>query len=170
MIWAFLAIAAVFVAEVVLSMTWNRWYFTFGVPIFIRRIDRPRGLADVSLEELEKSSATAAGAPLVFRRLDERAIAFREKPFGGLLHYAPLMRGVMRAPEAEAAIVVMGLMNWTFIALLTAFAILLGRGFKDVAIYFAISFGVLYLIQGVRFARVAKKLRSATPVSPSAMR
>lgn len=153
-------VVAVFITELILSLTWNRFYFTFGIPIFARRVDRPRGLEDVSLEDLPRSTATAAGTPIVFRRLPSGAIAFREKPFGGLLHYAPLMRGVIRHNAGEAAVVVMGLVNWTAVALVAFFVVMLGRGAKDVAPYFLVAFGVLYLIQAIRFSRIAKALRS----------
>jgi hypothetical protein len=153
-------VLAVLVAEVILSMTWNRVYFTFGIPIFIRRIDRPRGLDDVSLDELPRSAATVAGAPFVFRRLPSGAIAFREKLFGGMLHYAPLMRGVIRHNAGEASVVVTGLINWTAVALVAFFVVLLGRGAIDVAPYFLVAFGILYLIQSLRYSRIAKALRS----------
>jgi hypothetical protein len=153
----------VLIAELVLSLRWNRAYFTIGVPIFRSRVDRPQGLADVPIEELTRRSATAAGAPLVFRHVAPNAIAFREKPFGGTIHYAPLMRGVIRYTAGEASVVVAGLLNWTFLALLLAFALLLGKDFDGVAIYFAVAFAILYLIQGLRFARVAKALRNPEP-------
>lgn len=150
---------AVVVAEIVLSAKWNRAYFTVGVPIFQRRIARVEGLANVTFEDLQRSAATVAAAPLVFHRLDPNLIAFREKPFGGTMHYAPLMRGVIRHKDGEASVVLQGLMNWSFVALTLVFVIALGKDFRHIVPYFAAAFGVLYLIQGVRFNRVAKALR-----------
>ncbi|MEA2235513.1 MAG: hypothetical protein QOC81_237 [Thermoanaerobaculia bacterium] len=87
---------ALIVAEIVLSMTWNRFYFTTGIPIFWRRIESTEKLETLSLEALQKASATAAGAPFAFRPLTPNAIAFRERPLGGMMHYMPLMRGLIR--------------------------------------------------------------------------
>lgn len=150
---------AVVVAEIVLSAKWNRTYFTVGLPIFQRRIERLEGLTSVSFDDLQRSAATVAATPLVFHRLDANHIAFREKPFGGTMHYTPLMRGVIRYKEGEASVVLQGLMNWSFIALTLAFVIVLRKDFRHIAVYFAVPFGVLYLIQGMRFNRVAKALR-----------
>lgn len=150
---------AVVVAEIVLSAKWNRAYFAVGVPIFQRRIERIDGLTDVSLDDLQRSAATVAAAPLVFRRFDESLIAFREKPFGGTMHYAPLMRGVIRHKHGEASVMVQGLMNWSFVVLTLVLVIALGRDFRHMVLYLVAAFAVLYLIQGVRFNRVAKALR-----------
>src|SRR5262249_2651925 len=38
---AFLALIGVFLLETVLSLTWNRWYFSMGLPILITRVPRP---------------------------------------------------------------------------------------------------------------------------------
>lgn len=152
-------LAAVAIAEIVVSARWTRGYFTFGLPIFIRRIERPLGLADVSLEALQKSAATVAATPLLFRRLDANLIAFREKAFGGSLHYFPLMRGAIRHRDGEPSVRVVGLMNWTFVALLLVCVAWARTDFGIMAPYLALAFGVLYLIQAVRYNRVAKALR-----------
>ena len=46
--------------EIVLSARCNRSYFTVGLPIFWRRIDRIVGLEGLSLDDLQKSAATVA--------------------------------------------------------------------------------------------------------------
>jgi hypothetical protein len=154
------AFFAVLIAEVVLSLRWNPTYFANGLPIFARRIERPAGLDGIDLESLMKSSATVAASAFAFRRLGD-IIAFREKGFGGMLHYAPLMRGSIQHKSGEPQVVVKGLVNWTALAFIAAIVALL-RG--NVVVILPAMIGVLavlYFIQAVRFARVAKSLRAA---------
>lgn len=153
-------VAAVLVAEVIASVRFNRWYFTTGIPIFLRRIDRPGGLDDVSFETLQKGTATAAGAPLLFRRLDANLIASREKVFAGGILYFPLMRGLIRRDPGEPSVKVIGLMNWTFVALIAAPVIAFGKDARFALPYVALAMAILYLIQGVRYWRLGNALRS----------
>jgi hypothetical protein len=148
------------VADVVLTTRWNRAYYTFGVPIFIRRVHKPGGIGDLPLDDLEKALATAAGPPLLFRRLDNNVIAFREKVFGGVMHYIPIMHGVIRYDAAEGVARVTGIVNWFVIAFIACFAFLLGRSFFELLPIIAGVYGIIYFIQAVRFNRVAKKLQA----------
>jgi hypothetical protein len=163
LIFGLVLVAAIVVLEMVLSVKWNRAYYTVGFPIFLKRVDTTLRLDDLSFEQLQKSTATAAGAPLVFKRVAPDAIAFRDQPLAGFLHYAPLMRGVIRRREGEAAIVVAGLVNWSFLALVLYFGIFLGRHVVDVLPMFLLAFSVLYLIQGVRYWRLGRGI-AAGPV------
>jgi hypothetical protein len=151
------AIAAlVIIAEIILNWTWNASYFRVGIPIFLRRIETPRGLAGIDLETLEKSTKTAAGAPFAFRRLSPDLIAFRERMGGG---YLPIMRGVIRSKTEEPSIVVAGLIEWSVIVEAILLVVFLKRGVLNVAPYFLGLLAVLYFVQAVRFNRVATKLR-----------
>lgn len=149
-------VAAVAIAELVLASKWNRSYFAVGVPIFIRRIER-RGLSDVSLDQLQRSSKTAAAAPLAFRQIGPDLIAFREEVFG---QYIPIMRGVIRHDPAEAAVSVKGLLNWFVVAAAAVLVATLRRGIVVVLPYFLAGLAIVYFIQAVRYNRVAKQLRS----------
>lgn len=146
-------------ADVVFTTRWNRAYYTLGLPIFIRRVHKPGGIADLPLEDLEKTSMTAAGPPLLFRRLDNDVIAFRERVFGGVLHYIPIMHGVIRYDAAEGVARVTGIVNWFVIAFVACFAFLLGRSFVELLPIIAGVYGIIYFIQAMRFNRVAKKLQ-----------
>lgn len=159
---SFGAVLIIAIVEFVLGQRWIQAYFTFGVPIFWRRVDHPTGLADVDLDELQKRCATAAGAPIQFRRLGPGLIAFREKPFGGQIHYFPIMRGVIRHRREEASVMVAGLVKWWVVALVAVFAWYLRRNVIDVLPYIGGALAILYLIQAVRFARIAKALRTAS--------
>jgi hypothetical protein len=157
-------VALLIIAEVVLSMKWNGFYFTQGLPIFVRRAESAAKLESVSIEVLEKASATAAGAPFQFRRLDANTIAFRERSLGGMIHYAPLMHGLIRKRPEEASVAVLGLVNWWAIAIIVLLGAILGRNIAIIGLYAAGLFAVLYFIQAVRYLRVAKAIRNA-PVS-----
>lgn len=152
------AVLALFLIELALGLRWSRWYCNTGLPIFWRRIERASGLADLDLDALQKSCATAAGAPIVFRRIGPELIAFREKPFGGSMHYFPIMRGVIRHRREESSVLIAGLLKWWVIALVAVFAWFLRGDILDVLPYIGLALGVLYLIQSVRFARIAKGL------------
>jgi hypothetical protein len=149
-------VAAMIIVEILLSWKWNRAWFTTGLPIFLKRVDTTRGLDDLSFEHLQKSTNTAAGAPLEFKRVAPDAIAVRDKPFAGLLHASPVMRGVIRRRDGEAAIVVAGLVNWSVLAVVVFFGLFLGKQAVALLPMALLVFGVLYFIQGVRLWRLAR--------------
>ena len=152
-------VVAIAIVEIVLSAKWSRFYFTVGLPIFWRRVDRVIGLEDQSLHELLQVAATVAATPLLFRRLAPDLIAFREKAFGGSIHYTPIMHGVIRRRPEEATAVVLGLVNWYIVALIVMFAILMGADFIGIVPYLVAAVSIVYLIQSVRYGRIAKALR-----------
>jgi hypothetical protein len=154
-------VALVIIAEVVLSMKWNVFYCTRGIPIFVRRAESAAKLESFPLETLEKASATVAGAPFQFRRLDPDTIAFRERSLGGLMHYAPLMHGLIRKRPEEASVAVLGLVNWWAIAIVVLLGAILGRNVAIIGFYAALTFAVLYFIQAVRYLRIAKAIRNS---------
>jgi hypothetical protein len=151
-------VGAAVILEIIASWRWTPSYFRFGIPIFIRRMERAGGVAGVSIEPLEKSSRTATGPPFAFRQLGPDLIAFRERGFNG---YVPLMRGVIMSKVEEPFVVVAGLVNWSAIVAAIVLLAFLRRGVADIAPYFLGALAVLYFIQGVRFYRVASALRGA---------
>jgi hypothetical protein len=157
-------VALLIIAEVVLSIKWNRFYCTRGLPIFLRRAESAAKVESFPIETLEKASATAAGAPFQFRRLDANTIAFRERSLGGLMHYAPLMHGLIRKRPEEASIAVVGLVNWWAIGLVVFLLAILRRDIAVIGLYAVGAFAVLYFIQAMRYLRVAKAIRNA-PIS-----
>jgi hypothetical protein len=157
--WIGLALfVAVLIVEIVVSMRRNPAYFTFGLPIFMRRVETLAPLDALPLDELARSTKTAAADGLRFRRLTPRAIAFRE----GFGQYVPIMRGLIRARDGEAAVAVIGFVNWSVLAALLILAILLGKLIKVVAFYLLLALAILYLIQSVRYFRMASAIRRLT--------
>ncbi|HEV7767392.1 MAG TPA: hypothetical protein VGQ76_20495 [Thermoanaerobaculia bacterium] len=157
--YSFAALLVLLILESILAIRWNRAYYTYGLPIYVRRIERPRGLADVDLETLVKGSATVAGAQMVFQRLSPDLIAFRERVFGGLMHYTPIMSGVIVHRTEESAVVVVGRVKWFVVAFVVTFVVWMGKDFIDIAPFIVGALAVIYLIQAVRFSRVAKALQ-----------
>ena len=154
---AFIALAIIGIAEMILSARWNATYFTTGLPIFVRRVETMARVEELSVEALEQGSKSFAGPSMLFHRLTPHAIAFREKYSHSFFHYTPVMRGVIRRRESDAAISVIGFMNWW----LVAFIILLLWIFKGdlhESIFLGAGLGAIYLIQFVRYARVAKRI------------
>jgi hypothetical protein len=152
-------VAAVIIAEVILAMKWNRFYLTFGLPIFVKRVERLGSLKDVSLEYLQKRTNTAGGAPLVFRRLDPNLIAVRENGLGGIIHFTPLMRGLIRRNQGESSVSVIGFANWFIVIGTIVLVVMLRRNVVVIAPAYLMAFAILYLIQGVRFWRLSRALR-----------
>ncbi|MBV8544545.1 MAG: hypothetical protein JO093_11305 [Acidobacteria bacterium] len=153
-------VGAAVILEIIISWRWTPSYFRFGIPIFIRRMERAGGAAGVSIAPLEKSSTTATGPPFAFRQLSPDLIAFRERGFNG---YVPLMRGAIMSKVEEPFVVVAGFVNWSAIVVAIVLLAFLRRGVADVAPYFLGVLAILYLIQGVRFYRVASALREPHP-------
>jgi hypothetical protein len=156
MVLALSIVGASVILEIIASWRWTPSYFRFGIPIFIRRMERAGGVAGVSIALLEKSSTTATAPPFAFRQLGPDLIAFRERGFNG---YVPLMRGAIMSRVEEPFVVVAGFVNWSAIVVAIVLLAFLRRGVADVAPYFFGVLAILYFIQGVRFYFVASALR-----------
>lgn len=150
-------VVAVAMVDLALAWRWSPGYFTFGIPVFRRRIEIRGSLVNAPLEEVEAKSRTAAAAPLAFRRMAPDVVAFRER---GVSQYIPIMRGVIRQDSAEATATVTGLLNWFVVAAAIVLVVELGKHVGIVAGYFFAVLGILYFLQAVRYNRVAKHLRT----------
>ena len=160
----FFAAAAIVaaVADLWGAMRWKRAYFAYGIPILMRRIARPAGLGDVSIEKLEAAGRPAAGAPLVFRQIAPDLIGFREKAFaGGSLHYMPVMHGAIRYDATEGVVRVAGIVNYFVVAVMAALVVLFRSGPYEVPLLALGVFALIYFIQAVRFNRVANVIFKA---------
>ena len=71
----------------------------------------------------------------------------------------PIIHGVIRPRPEEATAIVHGLANWYIVALIAMFAVLSGSDFKYVAPYLLAAVAIVYLIQSIRYGRIAKALR-----------
>jgi len=158
-----IAAVGILILEAVLAGTWNRFYFTFGLPLFIKRIpvnlfsfpplDYARLQAEFSANWVNKS--------LVFKELDVDKIAFREK----LLEMrwgrssSEVMHGLLVLDQNSQHVAVIGYANWWLLGLTAlALALLLSLGSNGLlfAGFYLILIGVVYFLQARRFSKVAQ--------------
>ena len=155
---AFVALVVLALIELVLSGSFSRPYFRFGIPIFIVRLPaRERGLPDFE-ERLESEFSSGLTPPLVFRRFSPTEVGFRERAFGWrVFSYTPVMHGLIRLAPSEGTVYVIGWLNWftaAFVAALIAFSQL-----EPIFPIFAAGVIVLiYIIQSRRYRAVASRL------------
>jgi len=114
-------VAAIAIAEIVLSAKWNRFYFTTGLPIFASRCRFSSGTlsSDCCLSTPRSHPPPAGRSGRDGRR--PRELVHRR--------HRDRTRGTLR------------------------------RNIVDVAPYLGAALAIMYLIQGVRFWRVARALR-----------
>jgi hypothetical protein len=147
--------------EFVMSGTWWAGYFRYGLPLFVKTVGTVE-VDHISAEWLTEHYAHSSLAPLLFKRLSNSEIAFRESMMPRLMHYTPLMHGIIRFDSASRRTVVVGYANWTVMVL---FVIFIAADFSksvdkgvnwSLAIFLLGLYVALYVIQFRRFRRVAK--------------
>lgn len=154
---AFVGLAAVVILETILSGTWNRWYFTVGVPLYRARVPRPPQASMPTAAELENGLKKGWSTPLVFHQIADGSVGFRERFFGGgfFFHYTPVMHGVIRMNVTEGTAEISGLMNWFVAAFVIFFGYTSAGELGGAALIPLIVIALLYLIQLARFRKVA---------------
>ena len=153
------------IVEAILSRTWNKVYFTSGIPIFAMRVPvELRHSIIPSSSQLEAHFHSTWTSSLAFKEVDLHTYAFREKFFEvRLVGYSPIMHGVLIFNHNNNEVIVKGFANWFVLAfsliwlsgiMLSAFPSfpLLGLGF---ILFFVLLMGLLYWIQYSRFSKVA---------------
>ncbi len=149
------ALIALVLIEGVLLVLWNRAYWSWGMPLFRRRIAVPTSaLLHFPFDRLESEVAAEKWPALVFRPLSKRTWAFRES-FG--LHfgwrYPPIMRGLIVIDRQRSEIRVVGLFNWS--VLFAVATLVLAVAVKPAAVLIvAVLLGGSYLVQRHRFMAV----------------
>lgn len=161
----FIVMVVIAVVEMILSARWNATYFTTGLPIFVRRVESMTRVEELSVEALEQGSKSFAGPSILFHQLTPDAIAFREKYSGGFFHYTPVMRGLIRRRESDATISVIGFVNWWLLALLILLVWIFKGDLRE-SIFMAAMMGAVYLVQFVRYGRVAKAIARSASLTP----
>ena len=155
--------------EMFLSGTWSTFYFTVGLPIFRRRVPMTT-LAAGAEQRLEEAHAGGMAAPLVFRRLSNTQIAFREKAFGfRLLSYTPIMHGLIRHESEQGDVYVVGFANWFSVIFAGAWVMVTRKFEPMMLVVLFLVFGLLYAIQAYRYSSVARFLDSSAERSNSAL-
>src|SRR5438445_9865476 len=156
--WPFALLLLVGITETVLSLRWNRTYFSVGIPIFRRVLSAldPRPETP-SPERLEAALSKSVFPALAFRTLDGDRLAFREKGGGLRLGYTPVMHGKLTFQRMAARVEVVGSLNW-FVLAFVGFAIVFVTGLGDPIFLLSLVglLALIYAIQCGRFARVAR--------------
>jgi len=151
---------ALVLIEGFLLVLWNRAYWSWGIPLFSRRVAVPTSvLLHFPFDRMEGEVAAEKWPALVFRPLSRRTWAFRES-FG--LHfgwrYPPIMRGLIVIDRQRSEIRVVGLCNWS--VLFAVATLVLAVAVKPAAVLIvAVLLCGSYLMQRHRFMAVDSAVR-----------
>ncbi len=161
-----LILAAVGFVEQALFRSWNRFYFTFGLPIFTRRV-LVSGLHTGQLDFPHLNVAPAGRQPrwVFFKQIAERTYAFRDPVNKFFLldwisqypsNPIKAMHCVLILDESQQQVIVKGYPCW-FTGLL-ALIFFYNALNTPVAAILLISTLVLYILESRHSARVAQKV------------
>ncbi|MBV6671487.1 hypothetical protein [Xanthomonas euvesicatoria] len=158
--------------EGLLLITWNRLYFSWGLPVFTRRIAVTRdALACFSLAQVENAVEPSRWPDLRFHRLSEDVYAFRETFLfvGGV--YPMIMRGRIVIDRRRREIIVSGFCNWTVVMMVVGFLVPAAVVRPGATLMFAGLLMLSYLLQRSRFISVEAAVRmllhtNTTPLIP----
>ena len=160
-----IVVLIVLLIEMRLASQWSPFYFNKGIRIYSKgvRICSPqRNLDDLSNELNTTFKGTGFAPSIFFHKMDEQNLGFREKIFEfSLFSYTPLMHGKIEINHSN--IKIDGFVNWYpigFICLWYSFLLPTFRFKIDFLFLLAPGaiFGVIYLIQSIRYNKVVSKL------------
>lgn len=149
-------LAVVFIVELVLALTWNRAYFSWGLPLFTCRVEATTsGLVRFPFPRLESEVEPTRWSRLVFRQVSARTCGFREST---MIHvgpgYLPVMRGLIVIDRQRREVRIIGLCNWSVLLMLVMTIIALPANPAAMLILMAF-FAYSYAMQWRRFRNVA---------------
>lgn len=156
--WAFGVVGAVAVVEIILSLRWNRFYFSSGIPIFRQELSAQSPKPELpSSQRMEERLSKSAFPPLQFRRLDSDSLGFREKAAGAWFRfsYTPVMHGLLRFNRPSARVEVVGFLNW-FVLVFVLAVVMASFSFHEPVflVFLASLLALIYIIQAKRFRQV----------------
>jgi hypothetical protein len=162
---AFISVLILMLIEIILESKWSSFYFKKGIPLYGKEIN-----CDINKLNVEHITNQLNGAfigtwnspTMLFNRIDDKTIAFREKLFEfGFFNYGPLMHGKIEINYNKVRIV--GLCNWFPLAFAVLwYSMLLPRVEFELDIIFLIApalvYGVSYVIQSRRYNKIVNQL------------
>jgi type IV secretory pathway TrbD component len=160
----FIAIGVLALVEFFVARAWVPAYFRYGLPLFRMRVHGVR--LDASAEERLGGVADQRASLILFRRLSESEIAFREKGRSApSFRYMPILHGLLRYAPEEGATYVIGWVNGFALAATGFMGYLFFSASRwrrpwELTVWFALVFGVMYGIGVWRYRMVAKSLRA----------
>jgi hypothetical protein len=165
------ALLVLLLAELILLATWNKAYFSVGLPIYGRSIPLTgfgRGLPTES--ELEDEfEGSYWSKPYIFHAFSDHEYGFREELFSFRLFQrrsSSVMHGILIYDPNGQQIVVKGYANWSMLLVLLIF-LGVGIGIANfMSIFFLLFFPailvVMYLIERNRFDQVLEAAARST--------
>ena len=162
--------AVVLVAEIVLSVIWNKSYFTLGIVVF----SQESTAAATSANSRDASAfqthfdASFRGTRMLFHEIEPGLIAFRERiiEFRFMaFHYSPIMHGIIKTDSVTGMVSVKGILNWTAIGIVALFVVtfLPAMDMSWVSLAFpSLILLFLLLIYWIQFRRYKKILEFAS--------
>jgi hypothetical protein len=156
---------ALILIESVLSLTWNRFYFSHGIVLFCKetQFQVRHGALPLSADAIEVEFDQAFnGQKILFREISPGLIAFREKWFNfrfKSFRYSPLMHGVIITDISSGKYIVKGIANWSFLFVLLyavwiSVPVLSSRGGFVLPVAFLLISIVVYLVQRRRLEQL----------------
>jgi len=128
----FLIVVLIVIAELIVSGTWQRFYFTTGIPLFKKSIRLPDP-PELSENLLNERFPGGFWVPLRFKQMSPHEIAFRETLICfHFMNYTPVMHGLVRYDQKMNELHVIGFANWFIVALIIFFA----SSFPDKSTFF----------------------------------
>jgi hypothetical protein len=145
------------IAEMRISSKWKAFYFLKGPVIFLKkyRINSADSIYDLSTK-LEQQFSNNWLPSILFRQLDQDAIAFRETLFEFvLLTYTPVMHGTISVNQTASEITITGRANWFLMAFSLFWLLSCPLGSLGI-IFLIVLISALYGTQFYRFSKVGE--------------
>jgi len=167
----FFAVFAVFILEMILSSSWNHFYFKSGLTIFKKEIYSENNITEdiILIDELENEFSNSIGPSIRFKKITEREIGFREQIIQfTLLSYTPIMHGRIIIDDSLRHFKIKGQTNWFVLLFPFVFFSFTEpyESFKDFILqdsFFLITFFavfiIFYIIQAIRFNKVTRLVK-----------
>jgi len=146
------------VVELIGYSTWNKRYFTFGIPIFMRTIPvNDITLLSASAKDMEAHCPSSFWGPSIqFREIGQGEYAFRDaifRLFG--LGSPPILRGYLAYDHDKKQISVKGYAILIFPIVIFGALSFFARSAEMALIVLGVFFGILYSLLVARFNAVA---------------
>ena len=150
-----------FIFEIILSATWNKMYFTMGIPILVLKLPVDRHYSNTPpLYRIQKEIEGNWNVSVALKEFDTGVFGFSESTWTGISHYTPIMHGLLLFDNENHQVVVKGLPNIFFTVFSTVWLgsviffapLLIKIGFTS---FYALVVGILYWIQYSRYKKVA---------------
>jgi hypothetical protein len=153
-----LIIISLLLIEVIFQLSWFKFYFRNGIPVYKKKYPFFGSLKDpfdtTYLEGRFKSRTTST---IFFRRFNEFECGFREKLWEiRLFNYIPVMRGVIKSDENGQSLNIIGYLNWYVILFAAYLLISTSMGAVPSWAPLLVLVVLMYVVQYYRFNKIAE--------------